>query len=75
MHLHGHAGSDASDLPEDLGDAIAFLAGPHGAAVNGQVLPARRRSRSQIRGLDLDHAAIGTALPPRAARPAATPHQ
>jgi hypothetical protein len=42
MHLHGHAGSDASDLPEDLGDAIAFLAGPDGAAVNGQVLPARR---------------------------------
>jgi 3-oxoacyl-[acyl-carrier protein] reductase len=32
---------DALDLPEDLGDAIAFLAGPDGAAVNGRVLPAR----------------------------------
>jgi 3-oxoacyl-[acyl-carrier protein] reductase len=32
---------DTLDLPEDLGDAIAFLAGPDGAAVNGRVLPAR----------------------------------
>lgn len=32
---------DALDLPEDLGDAIAFLAGPDGAVVSGRVLPAR----------------------------------
>jgi 3-oxoacyl-[acyl-carrier protein] reductase len=31
----------AGDAPENLGDAIAFLAGPDGAAVNGRALSAR----------------------------------